>query len=173
MTDNEQSPEPRRKLTCFYMGRATAEVLTVLELRDRWTLVEMGEDINKCEGRQFEDADDAKEFEDCPLDWKDGKATETGCGPWWSGVGRNTLTADDDTVALCDALLVRAGLPKLTLVTKNAAPDFEATFDMEGSNYEQLDALDRAEWRLRPLSADEQRALDAEEPFDLDDALAQ
>ena len=173
MTDDP--PEPRWKLTCFYMGRATTETVTEMKLRDRWTLVEMGEDINKCEGRLFEDADGPKGFDESPMDWKDGKATETGCGPWWGGVGRNTLTADDDTVALCNALLVRAGLPKLTAVMVDGVLDMEATFNVEGDgvNADQLDALDRAEWRLRPLSADEQRALDAEEPFDLDDALAQ
>ena len=149
MTDDE-SLEPRRKLTCFYMGRVTTETATEAKLRDRWMLVEMGEDINKCEGRLFEDADDAKGIEEGPLDWKDGKATETGCGPWWSGVGRNTLADDDETVAECDALLVRAGLPKLTVVIADGVPDMEATFNVEGDgvNADQLDALDRAEWRL-------------------------
>ena len=36
----------------------------------------------------------------------------------------------------------------MTLVTKNATPDFEATFDVEGMNADQLDALDRADWQL-------------------------
>ena len=166
MTDDE-SLEPRRKLTCFYMGRATTYTLTEAQLRDQWRdRVEMGEELGKGDGLEFEDPDGPKEFEDCPLHWKDGKATEVGCGSWRSG-------ADQDALDHCAPLLLRAGLPKLTLVMKSAAPDFEATFDVEGVNADQLDALDRAEWRLRPLSADEQRALDAEEPFDLDDALAQ
>ena len=173
MTDDP--PEPRWKLTCFYMGRAITETVTEMELRDRWTLVEMGEDINKCEGRQFEDADAPKEFEDCPLDWKDGKATETGCGPWWSGVGRNTLAADDETVAECDALLVRASLPKLTVMMTDSVPDLEATFNVEGDgvNADQLDALDRAEWRLRALTAEELMGFGEDDSIDLDDALTQ
>lgn len=126
------------------MGRATTETLTEAELRDRWTLVEMGEDVDKIDGREFEDADGPKAFEDCPLDWKDGKATETGCGPWWGGVGRNTVVPLDTTVAECDALLVQSGLPRLTVVDGNLA----ATFDMEGVNADAPDALDRAEWRL-------------------------
>ena len=91
----------------------------------------------KCAGREFEDAGGPKEFEDCPLDWKDGRATEPGCGPWWGG-------AEAATVTFCNGLLVRAGLPRLTAV--DGSP--EATFDTEGVNAELLDALDRAEWRL-------------------------
>lgn len=50
-----------------------------------------------------------------------------------------------DTLDHCGPLLLRAGLSELTLVMGNAAPDFEATFDVEGVNNDQLDALDRAE----------------------------
>lgn len=158
------------KLTCFYMGRASSENLRELDLRDPWTLVEIGEDIGKHEGRMFDDADDAKAIEDSPLTWKDGQATETGCGPWWSGVGRNTVAPLDSTVAECDELLVRAGLPRLTVVMADGVPDLEATFDTEncGVNYEQLYVLDLAEWRLRPLSARELAALDTEDFLDPD-----
>ena len=67
------------------------------------------------------------------------------------GIGRHTLAADDDTVAICNALLVRAGLPKLTVVMADGLPDMEATFNVEGDgvNADHLDALDRAEWRLK------------------------
>ena len=81
MTDDE-SLEPRRKLTCFYMGRSATYTLTEAQLRDQWRdRVEMGEELGKGDGLEFEDADGPKEFEDCPLDWKDGKATEKRGGP--------------------------------------------------------------------------------------------
>jgi len=60
----------------------------------------------------------------------------------------------------CGPLLLRAGQPKLTLVVRNAALDFEATLDVEGMSADQLDALDRAERRLRALTRDELAALD-------------
>ncbi len=122
------------------MGRATTETLTEAELRDIWTLVEMGEDVDKTSGREFEDEDGPKTFEECPLDWKDGKATEAGCGRWW-GIGVNAASLavyHDDTVAGCNELLVRAGLPRLTVVDGR----LEATFDVEGVNAEQLEPSD-------------------------------
>jgi len=45
-------------------------------------------------------------------------------------------------------------------VVRNAALDFEATLDVEGMSADQLDALDRAERRLRALTRDELAALD-------------
>ena len=82
----------------------------------------MGEELEKCDGLEFEDADDPKDFEDCPFDWKDGKATEVGCASWSSG-------PNQDTIDHCGPLLLRAGLPKLTLVMRDAALDAEDALD--------------------------------------------
>lgn len=138
------------ELTCFYMGRASSENLRKSGLQDRMSLVEIGEDIGKLEGREFEDEDGPKLMTECPLDWKNGKASENWCGPW-------RMELDADVIPICDELLVRAGLPKLTVVMADGVPDLEATFDTEGCgvNYRQLYVLDLAEWHLRQLKGQE------------------
>ena len=124
------------RLTVNYMGATTTEVVPEPELADVWTFVEIGAEIDKCDGGQFEDEVGPKES---PLEWEGGRATETRCGPWKNGM-------DDYTVAFCDRLLARAGLPGLV-----RGVTLEETFDMEGVNAEELDALDRAEWTLTAL----------------------
>ena len=127
------------RLSCSYMGRATTETMSGAELDERWTFLEMGEDLEKADGGQFEDADGPVDLGRSPLSWKDGRATETGCGPWWKGF-------EDATADYCDSLLTRAGMPALV---RGAA--LGETFDVEGENAEALAALDRAEWMVEAL----------------------
>ncbi len=139
------------RLTCSYMGKTVEQAVSEFDLHDRWSLVELGEYAGKIVGRQFEDGDGPKDVNDSPLTWKDGQATETGCGPWWGGAGRNTPAPYDTIVADCDALLVQAGLDPLAVVTTDGVRDLEAMFDTGGVNADALDALDRAEWTLDAL----------------------
>ena len=121
------------KLTVRYMGASATDTVPEAELADPWTFVEISEDIDKCDGGHFKDGDGPTEH---PLAWKDGRATETRCGPWTGGF-------EESTVAYCDRLLARAGLPTLV-----CGATLEETFNMEGENGDALDALDRAEWTL-------------------------
>ena len=70
------------KLTVRYMGASATDTVPEAELADPWTFVEISEDIDKCDGGHFEDGDGPTEH---PLAWKDGRATETRCGPWKGG----------------------------------------------------------------------------------------
>jgi len=129
----------RWKLTCSYMGATASETVGEADLRDPLGRVEICEDVEKGDGGQFEDEDGPLELGSSPLAWKDGTATETGCGP-----GRRGL--DENSADFYDNLLARAGLPALV---RGETP--EETFDIDGPNARALDALDRAEWTLEAL----------------------
>lgn len=124
------------KLTVNYMGHTAMQTVSEAELADRWTFVDISEDVDKCDGGHFEDEDGPTEH---PLAWKDAKATETRCGPW-RGAG------EDSTVEFCDRLLARADLPALV-----RGATLEETFHIDGPNANALDVLDRAEWTLEAL----------------------
>lgn len=127
------------KLTCRYMGATASETVGEADLWDPLHRVEICEDLEKGDSGQFEDEDGPLELGSNPLDWKDGKATETGCGPWrWH--------LDENSADFYDGLLARADLPALV-----RGATMEDTFDIDGPNADALAALDRAEWTLEAL----------------------